>query len=91
MPCFIWKHDFHHLVSPTSVLFSLVRIVLFVQTVSVKIIKMYYSFNKYRQLETVDTFIYIFAVKNNGLGHPRVTFLGLEFSLFLIGSIFKQI
>ena len=33
--------------------------------------------------------IYI-RCKKNGLGHPRVTFLGLEFSLFLIGSIFKQ-
>ena len=32
----------------------------FVQTVSVKIIKMYYSFNKYRQLKTVDTFIYMY-------------------------------
>ena len=85
MPCFIWKHDFHHLVSPTSVLFSLVGIVLFVQTVSVKIIKMYYSFNKYRHLKTVDTFIYIFAVKN-GLGN----IFGTRILTVLIGSIFKQ-
>ena len=49
MHCFILKGDCHHLVSPISVYFSLVRIVLFVlfvQTVSVKIIKIYYSFDK---------------------------------------------
>ena len=77
MQCLIMKRDFHHLVSPISGLFSLVRIVLFVQTVSVKIIKMYHSFRKFSHVKIIYTFKHVFTEKENGLRHLRGTFLGL--------------
>ena len=59
---------------------------------------MYYSFNKYRQLKTVDTFIYIFAVRKwsgssacNIFGTRILTvFNRLHFQTNIISQLWKM-